>query len=59
MLGTAFVQSNVDLTRAEDYAVDLVVGKDGLVVVGGVGDDPLEVRLASEVFDRGTGERVS
>lgn len=54
MLGTVFVQGDVDLTGAEDYAVDLVVGEDGFVVVGGVRDDPLEVGLASEVFDGGT-----
>lgn len=59
MLGTVFVQGNVDLPRAEDYAVDLVRGEDGFVIVGGVGDDPLEVRLASEVFDGGSGKRVS
>ena len=50
-LGAVFVQGDVDLAGAEDHAVDLVVGEDGVVVVGGVGDDPLEVRLAGEVFD--------
>lgn len=51
MLGAVFVQGDVDLAGAEDHAVDLVVGQDGVVVVGGVRDDPLEVRLAGEVFD--------
>ena len=51
MLGTVFVEGDVDLAGAEDHTVDLVMGQDGIVVVGGVGDDPLEVRLAGEVFD--------
>ena len=59
MLGAVLVEGGVDLARAEDDAVDLVRGKDGRVFVGGVGDDPLEVRLTSEVFDGGTRERVA
>lgn len=59
MLGTVFVESDVDLARAEDDAIDLVVGEDGIVVVGRVRDDPLEVRLAGEVFDGGACERVA
>lgn len=51
MLGAVFVEGDVDLAGAEDYAVDLVMGQDGIVVVGWVGDDPLELRFASEVFD--------
>ena len=51
MLGTVFVEGDVYLAGAEDYTVDLVMGQDGIVVVGGVGDDPLEVRFAREVFD--------
>ena len=35
------------------------MGKDGLVVVSGVGDDPLEVGVAGEVFDWGAGEGVT
>lgn len=51
MLCAVFVQGDVDLAGADDYAVNLVGGEDGVVVVAGVGDDPLEVRLAGEVFD--------
>ena len=54
MLGAVFVEGDVDLAGAEDYAVDLVVGEDRIVVVSGVGDDPLEVRFAGEVVDGGT-----
>ena len=52
MLGAVFVKRGVDLAGAHDYAVDLVTGKDGIVVMGRVGDDPLKMRLAGEVFDR-------
>ena len=52
MLGAVFVKRGVDLAGAHDYAVDLVMGKDGTVVMGRVGDDPLKMRLAGEVFDR-------
>ena len=59
MLGAVFVEGGVDLAGAEDYAVDLVVGEDGIVVVSRVGDDPLEVGLAGEVFDGGSCKRVA
>ena len=59
MLGAVFVEGDIDLARAEDYTVDLVVGEDRIVIVGGVGNDPLEVRLAGKVFDRGTCERMA
>lgn len=59
VLGAVFVEGDVDLAGAEDYAVDLVVGEDGFVFVGGVGDDPLEVRLAREVFDGRACERMA
>lgn len=59
MLGAVFVEGDVDLAGAEDYAVDLVMGKDGIVVVSGVGDDPLELRFAGEVFYGGACERVA
>ena len=48
-----FVEGDVDLAGTEDYAVDLVVGEDRIVVVSGVRDDPLEVRLAGEVVNWG------
>ena len=59
VLCAVFVQGDVDLAGAEDYAIDFIVGEDGIVIVGGVRDDPLEVGLASEVFDGGAGERVA
>ena len=57
--GAVFVQRGVDLAGAEDDAVDFVVRFDCRVGVGGVGDDPLEVGVAGEVFDRGAGEGVA
>ncbi len=57
--GAVFVEGGVDLAGAEDDAVDFLVGLDGGVGVGGVGDDPFEVGLAREVFDGGTGEGVA
>lgn len=59
MLGAVFVEGDVDLAGAQNHAVDLVVGEDGIVIVSGVGDNPLEVGLAGEVFDRGACERVA
>lgn len=53
------MEGDIDLAGAEDYAVNLVVGKDGIIVVSGVGDDPLEVRLADKVFNGGACERVA
>lgn len=48
--GTVFVQGDVDLAGAEDDTVD-VFGLFDSFAVFGVRDDPLEVRVASEVFD--------
>lgn len=59
MLGAVFVQGGVNLARADDYAINLVVGKDGVVVMSGVWNDPLEVRVAGEVFNWGACERVA
>lgn len=59
VFGAVLVQGDVDLAGAEDDAVDLVRGEDGVVFVGRVGDDPLEVRLAGEVFDGGARERMA
>ena len=53
-LGAVFVEGDVNLAGAEDYTVDLVVGENSIVVVSGVGDDPLEMRFPSEVVDGGT-----
>lgn len=62
VLDAVFVEGGVDLTRAEDDAVNLFLGGELDVVawlVGWVGDDPLEVRFAGEVLDIGAGERVT
>ena len=54
-----FVQSGVNLTRAEDDAVDLVRRVDGVVGMRGVGDDPLEMGAFSEVFDVGASKGMT
>jgi len=54
VLLTVLVQCHVGLASAHDYALNLVVGVELEVVftiVGDIRDDPLEVALASEVFD--------
>jgi hypothetical protein len=47
------VQSSVDLTGTKDDALNLLLGLDLVLAfsVGRVGDDPLEVRVASELLD--------
>ena len=52
------VQGRVDLARAENDAFNFFVRGDGLPMLG-VGDDPLEVRFAGEVFDARAGEGVA
>ena len=59
MLGAVFVEGGVNLAAAEDHAVDLIVGEDGVVFVSGIWDYPLEVRLASEVFNGRARERMT
>lgn len=59
LLRAVFVKGNVDLAGAEDYAVDLFGSSDFVILMGRVGDDPLEVRFASEVLDRGPSERMT
>lgn len=53
VLGAVLVQGSVYLTSAEDDALDLLLGLDLEVRgrVGGVCDDPLEVRIAGEVLN--------
>ena len=48
-----FVESGVDLTGAEDDAGYLVMGQDGGVGVGRVGDYPLKVGLVGEIREWG------
>lgn len=50
VVGAVLVQGRVDLTGAEDDALDLLGIIDGIAVFG-VGDDPLELRLASEFLN--------
>ena len=57
--GAVLVQGCVDLAGAEDHALDLVGRADGAIVVGGVGDYPLEVRLPSEFIEVGAGKGVA
>ena len=59
VLGAMFVEGDVDLAGAEDDAVDFFWRGDFVGFVGGVGDDPLKVGLAGEVFNGGASERVA
>lgn len=52
-------QRDVGLAGAEDDTLDLLGGGDFAGLVGRVGDDPLEVRLARELADWRPGERVA
>jgi hypothetical protein len=48
------VQSSVDLTGTENDTLNLLLGLDLVLTLGvsRVGDNPLEVRFASELLDR-------
>ena len=59
MFGAVFVEGDVDLAGAEDDAVDFFWWGDVAGLVGWVGDDPLEVGVAGEVFDWRAGERMA
>jgi hypothetical protein len=52
-------ERHVHLARAQDNALDLVVGLDLARFVGRVWDDPLEVRVADELADVGARLRVA
>lgn len=52
------VQRCVDLTSAEDYAVNLIGLGDGFAVLR-IRDDPLEVRLVCKILDVGAGKWVA
>ena len=54
-----FVEGGVDLAGAEDDAVDFIVGFDGIISMGGVGDNPFEVGVAGKIFNGGAGKGVS
>jgi hypothetical protein len=53
------MQSGVDLTRAENDAVNLLVWLDVASLVCGIGDDPLELRVANELLNVGTSKWVT
>lgn len=55
---TVLGESGVDLARAEDHTLNLLGLIDG-TAVGRVGDNPLEVRVTSEVLDVRAGDRVT
>jgi hypothetical protein len=61
VLLAVLVQSSVDLTGTKDDALNLLLGLDLVLAfsVGRVGDDPLEVRVASELLDGWAGQRVT
>jgi hypothetical protein len=58
LLGTVLVQRSVDLTGTEDDAVDSFWIIDGVAVFW-VGDDPLKLRVPSELLDGRARQRVS
>lgn len=58
-VGTVLDQRGVDLAGAENDALDLLGGVDLARGVGGVGDDPLEVRVAGEFIQVGAGDGVT
>ena len=54
-----FVEGSVDLASAEYYAFDFFGGGDVACCMFGIGDYPLEVGFAGEVFDVGSREGVA
>lgn len=59
LVGPVLVQRGVDLARADYDAGDVLGGVDFAGGVGGVRDDPLEVRVAGEVGEVGAGDGVA
>jgi len=55
---TVLGEGSVDLARAQDNTLDLLRGLDG-GTVSRVGDDPLEVRVASEALQVRASDRVT
>lgn len=58
LVGTVLVERGVDLAGTQDDAVDRLGVVDAVAVLW-VGDDPLELRVSSELLNRGTGQRVA
>lgn len=50
VIGAMLVERSVHLTRTEDNTIDLLGFVDAGTVFG-IGDDPLELRVASEFFN--------
>lgn len=60
VVGAVLVQGGVDLATANDNTVDLLGGLDVARLVGGVGQERLEVGLGtSELFDAGASQGVA
>lgn len=57
--GAVFVEGGIGLAGAEDDARDVLVRIDLRRLVRGVGDNPLEMGLAREVFDGGAREGMT
>jgi hypothetical protein len=49
-VGAVFVESSIDLTSAENNAINFIWFGDGLAMLG-IWDDPLELRFAGELFN--------
>lgn len=58
LVGTMFVKSGVDLTSAENDAIDFIWFGDGVAMLR-VGDNPLELRFASELLNTRSGNGVT
>lgn len=58
LVGTVFVERGVDLTRAEDHTVNVFRFSYRFAVLG-FGDNPLELRVSGEVFNRRPCKRVT
>ena len=59
LVGTVFGKCRINLTRAEDDAVNLLVGLDGTRLMGRIGNDPAELRVADKLLNVGAGNRVT
>jgi hypothetical protein len=53
-----FIERSINLTSAENNSIDFFWLVDGLAMFG-VCDDPLELRVTSEILNRGSGNRVA
>jgi len=58
LVGAIFVEGGVDLTSAENDAIDFIWFGDGVAMLR-VGDNPLELRFASELLNTRSGNGVT